>query len=288
MKRLLPGFFLLLTACTQQHAIDHTQVNFEQVDWYAKRAALVYQSESEIRDTFPDTVLVATSPNSDVQYFLEQDPVRHRQIITIRGTANLRNIREDVEYIPSRNPKLGIYVHSGFDADTQQIFHDLEPKLIKSYSTVVTGHSLGAAIATLLMMYLQEEGYQLEPSINFGQPKVTNHAGAQKYHNLPILRVADENDLVPMVPPRDFLDSVHGAYEHIGPELILLSGRYYSYQTHHQVEADGVDSFWENLGEESITAHFMQHYLHNIAAKLDQAQAVPYDEREHYINHPSR
>lgn len=283
MKRLMLVMFLLLTACENETTTDHNAINFEQVNWYAKRAALAYQSEQDIKAAFPDTVLVATTPNSDVQYFLEQDPIRHRQIITIRGTANLRNIREDVEYIQSRNPKLGIYVHSGFDKDTYQIFQDLTPRLNKNHTTIVTGHSLGAAIATLLMMYLQEEGYLLGPSINFGQPKVTNRAGAQKYHNLPLLRVADENDLVPMVPPRDFLDSLHGAYEHIGPELMLLGGKFYTYQTHHQVEQDDVDSFWDNLGDESIKAHYMKHYLHNIALKLNSAEAVPYDQRERYI-----
>ena len=283
MKRLLLVFFLLLTACKNENTTDLNTVNFEQVNWYAKRAAVAYQSEQEIKDAFPDTVLVATTPDSNVQYFLEQDPVRHRQIITIRGTANLRNIREDVDYIQSRNPKLGIFVHNGFDKDTDQIFRELAPKLNKDYTTIVTGHSLGAAIATLLMMYLQEEGFLLGPSINFGQPKVTNHSGAQKYHNLPLLRVADENDLVPMVPPTDLLDSLHGAYEHIGPELMLLSGEFYTYQTHHQVEKDHVDSFWDNLGDESIKAHYMKHYLHNISLKLSTAKAVPYEKREHYI-----
>ena len=282
MKRLFLTFFLLLTACESENTVDHNTINFEQVNWYAKRAAMAYQTETDIREAFPDTILVATPPDSDVQYFLELDPIRHRQVITVRGTDNLRNIRQDVEYIPSRNPKLGIFVHSGFDKATYPIFQDLEPKLNKSYTTVVTGHSLGAAIATLLMMYLKEEGYVLGPSINFGQPKVTNHAGAQKYHNLPLLRVADENDLVPMVPPEDFLDSMHGAYEHIGPELMLLEGEFYTYQTHHQVEKDKVHSFWDNLGDESVSAHFMKHYLQNIQSKLEVSAAVPYDQRERY------
>ncbi len=227
--------------------------------------------------------MVATTHNSKVQYFLEQDPAHQRQIISIRGTDNLDNIREDVEYIESRNPNLGIFVHSGFDEDTNQIFTALLPHLNKSREVIVTGHSLGAAISTLLMMYLHEEGFQVGTSINFGQPKITNRAGAEKYKFLPLIRVADENDLVPMVPPADFVDAIHGAYQHLGPEVILLQGEYYVYQTHHQVERDDVDSFWDNLGDESITAHYMKHYLQNIESKLTQAKAVPYDQREHYL-----
>lgn len=284
-RRLAFGLLLFLAACQKHGKLDMNEVNFEQVNWYAQRAAMAYQSEAEIRAAFPDTILVATTNHSDVQYFLERDTARQRQILSIRGTANLQNIREDAEYIPSRNTKLGIYVHSGFDKDAHQIFQDLLPQLDNSSPIVVTGHSLGAAIATLLMMYLHEEGFQIGPSINFGQPKITNHAGVEKYSFLPLLRVADENDLVPMVPPKDLLDSIHGAYEHLGPEVMLLQGKYYIYQTHHQEQADSVDSFWHNLGDESISEHYMKHYLQNIASKLDGAEAVPYDQRERYIKH---
>jgi len=283
MTRLIFGVLLLLTACQNQEKPDRIHISFAEVDWYAKRAAAAYQPEATIRATFPNTLVVATSAQGEVQYFLEMDHQQKRQIITIRGTDNLRNIRDDVTYIESRNPKLGIFVHSGFDRDTQQIFQAIQPKLNNKYTTIVTGHSLGAAISTLLMMYLHEEGYPLGPSINFGQPKVTNQAGARKYHSLPLLRVADENDLVPLVPPTDLVDSIHGAYEHLGPELILLAGEYYSYQTHHQIRTDDVDSFWDNLGNESVSDHFMKNYLHNIRSKLDQSKAVPYDQREHYI-----
>lgn len=285
MKPFIFAVVLLLTACQNQDSSDKVQIRFHEVDWYAQRAAAAYQSEALIRATFPATQLVATSAQGKVQYFMELDHQHRRQIIAVRGTDNLRNIRDDVAYIESRNPKLGIFVHNGFDRDTDQIFRDIQPKLNKKYTTIVTGHSLGAAIATLLMMYLYEEGYPLGPSINFGQPKVTNHAGAQKYRHLPLLRVADENDLVPLVPPTDLLDSLHGAYEHLGPELILLQGKYYSYQTQHQVRTEGVDSFWDNLGNESITEHFMTHYLRNINSKLEGATAVPYAQRERYIPH---
>ena len=43
------------------------------------------------------------------------------------------------------------------------------------------------------------------------------------------------------------------------------------------------DSFWKNLGHESVSAHFMQHYLQNIAFKLNGAEAIPYDQREQYL-----
>ncbi|TGD71341.1 lipase family protein [Mangrovimicrobium sediminis] len=274
----------LLFACHEEdHTIDAVTISFAEVDWYAQHADMAYKSEAEIRAAYPGTVLVATTRGNDVQYYLEVEPHTGTQVIAVRGTANLPNIREDAKYVESRNPSLGIYVHDGFDAGAWEIFNALQPHLDKSRPVIVTGHSLGAAIATLLMMMLHEEGYDLKPSINFGQPKVTNRAGVQKYRNLPLLRIADENDIVPLLPPTDLVDSVHGAYEHLGPELILLPGKYYVYQTHHQVERYDVDSFWDNLGDESIVQHYMKNYLQNIAAKLRESQAVPFDQRETYI-----
>lgn len=282
MPRIIFTVLLLLVACQGQDEMGAVAINFEEINWYAQRAAIAYQPEAEIRKAFPNTVLVASPDNSEVQYFLEVDHARRQQIIAIRGTDNLRNVREDADYVESRNSKLGIYVHRGFDEDAYQIFNAILPRLDKSYTLIVTGHSLGAAISTILMMYLHEEGFELGQSINFGQPKVTNHDGVQKYRLLPLLRVADENDLVPLVPPTDLLDSIHGPYEHLGPELILLKGKYYTYQSHHQVEENSVDSFWHNLGDESVSDHFMKNYLHNIASKLNGAKAVSFDQRERY------
>ncbi|MEZ5632891.1 lipase family protein [Nitrosomonas sp.] len=72
------------------------------------------------------------------------------QIISVRGTANLKNIKEDAEYIQSKNNKLNIYVHKKFDEDAFKIYQDILPYLKKDYAVKLTGHSLGAAIAALL------------------------------------------------------------------------------------------------------------------------------------------
>ncbi|SHF18804.1 Lipase (class 3) [Microbulbifer donghaiensis] len=258
-------------------------VDFHQVSWYALRAAAAYQAEADIRQAFPATTLVKTTSN-DVQFFLENDTANRRQIVSIRGTANLSNAREDAEYMQSKNAKLGIYLHSGFDEDAMQVFDALFPSLDKSQQIILTGHSLGAAISTILMMYLHEEGFELGPSINFGQPKVTNDKGVRKYSTLPLLRVVDENDLVPLVPPNDLIDAIHGGYQHLGPELMLLEGQYYVYENAHTARHSGISDFWKNLGDMSIGAHYMKHYQHNINSKLEHAIQIAYGERAAYID----
>lgn len=283
------GLFLLVgliftTSCNENSKMESATVDFRKIQWYADRASSAYQSEQEIMDAFPDTVRVKTVGNTKVQYFLENPLNQNKQILSIRGTANVKNAIEDAEYLQVKNSKLGIYVDKGFDQDTALIYADVLPHLDKNKEIIITGHSLGAAISTLMMMYLHVDGFKVGDSVNFGQPKVTNGAGREKYHDLPLLRIIDENDLVPLLPPKSLLDSIHGQYTHIGPEVILLEGLYYVYQDEHlQRETDSI-SFWSNLRDLSVKAHFIKHYQHNIDSKLATSKQIPYDQRKQYID----
>ena len=277
---------LALTGCTGHRANREgvmKDIDFKEVKWYARRAKAAYDNEKAIRQDFPQTVRVATIGDIDVQYFLEVFPEKRLQVITVRGTANFKNGLEDAEYLQSKNVKLDIYVHRGFDADTMKVYEDVLPHLEKKYKVKITGHSLGAAISTLLMMYLHEDGFKVERSINFGQPKVTNKAGVKAYGFLPLTRVVDENDVVPLVPPVTLLDSIHGIYEHLGEEVILLRDEYYVYLEKHDAARKSVGNFWNNLGHESIKEHFMDNYLKNMEDKLVSSIQVPYAKREQYI-----
>jgi len=264
---------------------EFTDIAFTKVEWYANRAKAAYDDETQIRDAFPNVTKVNTIAEINVQYFIERFPDLKRTVITIRGTDNLTNVRDDAEYFQSKNAKLGIYVHKGFDEDTFLIYQAILNDLDKTDEIILTGHSLGAAISTLLMMYLHEDGFTLGPSINFGQPKVTNKKGASAYEHLPLLRVVDKNDVVPLLPQITLLDSIHGIYEHLGAEIILLDGLYYVYLDTHKAMDRSVGSFWKNLGDESLIDHKMVNYLHNIRSKLNDATPVSYDDREQYIPH---
>lgn len=264
--------------------METNKVDFKAVQWYADRASIAYHSEQDIVAAFPDTVRVTTVGSTNVQYFLENDENQGRQILSIRGTANLKNALEDVEYLQVKNPKLDIYVDKGFDEDAALVYADVLPYLDKNKEIFVTGHSLGAAISTLLMMYLHVDGYTVGKSINFGQPKVTNSRGKNKYGFLPLVRVIDENDVVPLLPATTLLDSIHGSYTHFGPEIILLEGLYYVYQDEHLQRENESDSFWSNLKDLSVHAHFIKHYEHNIRSKLTDSKQIPYQERTKYID----
>ena len=286
MKKTLKwvGLFVLtaLAACRapfkQQQSESHS-VDFDRVLWHAKRASLAYSDEKAIRASLPNVVRVAELKDS-VQYFLETDAANRTQIIAVRGTANLKNAKEDAEYVPVKDKELGVYVHRGFDSTSKDVYNDVKPFLNKEFTIVCTGHSLGAAISTLLMIRLEIDGFKVGQSINFGQPKVTNKTGAAKYAKLPLLRVVDRKDLVPLCPPATLLDSIHGTYRHFGREVLLFNGKHYSYLEEHDAERFAASDFWSHIGEKSLKDHYMESYLANIEGKLKAGSLeVPYANR---------
>ncbi len=259
------------------------EIDFQEVWWFAQRAAAVYRHGDRIRESLPEVAHIATLPDFDVRYFHEHCAASELQVVSVRGTASFRNVWEDLAYLQSRDRDLDFHAHHGFHEASLRIFDDLAPRLSRDREVRVTGHSLGAAVAALLMVYLHEGGFQVGRSINFGQPKVTNRAGAERYASLPLVRVVDEDDLVPLVPPTTLLDSVHGIYDHFGEEVLLLEGEHYTCLEQHDPARRSADSFWRHIAHVSIEEHFMKHYLSNIRGKLDKAVAVPFDRRRRYL-----
>ena len=264
-------FLSILTACksqVKQHFSESHQIDFNEVLWYAQRASLAYSDEKTIKKALPNATRVVELKDA-VQYFLEIDSANNRQIISVRGTSNLKNAKEDAQHIPIKDKLLNNYIHRGFDEASIQVYNDVKPFLNKDYTTVCTGHSLGAAISTLLMARLELDGFKIGKSINFGQPKLTNKEGAVKYSHLSLLRVVDNKDLVPLCPPATILNSLHGTYHHFGRELILFKDNYYSFLEESDAENNITSEFWLSFGEKSLEDHYMENYIKNIKNKIE-------------------
>lgn len=136
---------------------------------------------------------------------------------------------------------------------------------------------MGGAIALILAMHLNTDDYKISQIITFGQPKVTNSSGSNKFKNLNIIRMVTEKDIVPLVPPFDPTDmNLQGIYWHLGQEIILLADDTYSI-------LEGMNSmlratkFTEAmLNENNVTDHNMDLYLTLIQQKTNSARLVPY------------
>lgn len=260
-----------------------TPPDFVRILSLARRAAAAYDTPEAIRAAFPNTVLVSTLPASGIQYFLESDPPGSRQWLTIRGTCNRANFKDDADCWEIVDTDLGIVAHRGFALAARELAGELGPHLRRDARLVVTGHSLGAAVAVLIMALVRQQGFPLEPTVNFGQPKVTNAAGADRLGDLPVTRVVDENDLVPLLPPDLLFDQRHGSYAHFGPELILLRDEYYVWLDRHRARGGDVAGFWRNFEQLSLEEHYMANYLRRLDSKREESVAVPFEQRESYV-----
>lgn len=283
---------LALTACvgvSRQELLalgsstNPTKVDFVELTAYAGRAKAAYAAEEAIRSRYPATVRVSAPGKTDAQYFLEQDDRAKVQYIAIRGTANRRNLLEDIELRIREDLALAIPVHIGFDATTRVLYADMKPYLKKNYTTYITGHSLGGAIAALLAIHMVEDGYKVDKVVTFGQPKFTTTDGVQKLGFLTLTRVVDENDVIPMLPPTTIFNRVYGVYEHAGPEVILLEGPHYVFLPRHDADRISIGEFGRSLDIADLKDHHMDNYLSRLSAKTAGAVAVPYNEREKYV-----
>lgn len=108
--------------------------------------------------------------------------------------------------------------HPGFAQALEQVDENLRSSLKQaleedpSKTVWATGHSLGAALATLFSIQNPDYVHVLYP---IGSPRVVNRRLAQRWHNqLAIFRVVNNNDLITRLPTPPF-------YEHIGPTFFL-------------------------------------------------------------------
>lgn len=251
-------------------------VDFRELEYYALRSKAAYAPEEEIRRQFPNTNVVKTVESINVQYFVETDPKTKTQLISIRGTANKMNRRQDAKVILVKDSSLGILLHKGFRDDAQKVLADLRPHLQKDYTIRLTGHSLGGAIALILTNYIYQEGYKVERLVTFGQPKVTDDKSNHQYRQVnpdykKITRVVRENDPIPMVPARQ-------KYGHVGPELILREGQDFVLLDANEADRLSIGDFWSNLGDTRLKEHSMELYLSNIQQKIKAgAKQVAYN-----------
>ncbi len=283
---------LALTACvgvSKQElqllgaTVTQTKIDFVELGAYAGRSKTAYATEAVIRSKYPATVRVGSPGKTEAQYFLEQDDRAKVQYIAIRGTANRRNLIEDVEMRIREDLALAIPVHAGFDATARVLYADMKPYLKQNYRTYITGHSLGGAIAALLAIHMVEDGYKVEKVVTFGQPKFTTTDGVQRLGFLTLTRVVDENDVVPMLPPTTIVNRLYGVYEHAGPEIILLEGPHYVFLPTHTADRISVGEFGRSLSLANLADHHMDHYLERLAAKSSGAVEISYNEREKYV-----
>ena len=250
-------------------------VDFSELEYYAKRSKAAYDSPAEIRKQFSNVTRVATVQPVNVQYFLETDSQRKTQTLTIRGTSNKQNRMEDAAIKKVADPVLGVNLHKGFREDALAVQSDVTPHLRKDYTILVTGHSLGGAVAAIEAHFLFRDGYDVQRLVTFGGPKSTDAEGKNALEDgIETTRVVNQNDIVPTVPPQGL--SI-GGYQHFGPEVILRPGKEYVWLPGHDANRLSVGDLWRDIDFLTVEAHSMTNYLPNIQGKVKNGVVqVPY------------
>jgi len=257
--------------------LGHTKLNH--IKQAAQLSHIAYSQPQEIEAQLKGLNLPLTKHDvlagPEVSYFLTQlDGV---QVIAIRGTANAQNVLVDLDISLKNDNALGIQVHQGFAISAAAVYEDVKSLLNKQQPIETTGHSLGGAVAVLLGMYLQKDGYNLQAITTFGQPKVTNVQGTRQFSELPLTRVVTPKDIVPLVPPLSPMQIKElDIYWHNGIEVILLKGQEYSLTSglKSMMRATKVASALPD--ERNLHAHKMSTYLQLINEKLKSSKQVPY------------
>lgn len=263
--------------------VVHEQIDFPTLDVNAKRAKAAYAQPAKIRTAYPNTVKVNTPGGRDVQYFVERDDKAKVQYITVRGTMDDTTLKEDFDAKVRDDRATKIPVHSGFDLDARAVWADAQPYLKKGYQTYLVGHSLGGAVAAILGIYMIEDGYKVDKIYTYGQPRFTTSQGVAQLGFLPLLRVVDENDLVPLLPPGAMASKKYGPYQQVGPEVILLDGPDYVYMPNQQASELSLGSFWRGLHVADLKDHKLDNYIRRIEDKFTGSRQVAYNERENYV-----
>lgn len=243
-------------------------MDFAEVLEFARRASAAYQDEAAIRSVVgPKPVLTVSNLRGvDVRAFVEVDEGERRQWVVVRGTANLPNAAEDADYVKVDSPELGIAVHRGFLDDERAVWSFVQPLLRPGFETRITGHSLGGALAVLVAMRLRMQGTPIARVVTFGQPKVTNEAGVARFRDLPLLRIVNHDDPVPLLPWETRGAALDGFFRHLGAEMWLTDRGTWEFFTEHRAERYLLTSFAAHVGRENPKEHEMARYLAKIEA----------------------
>lgn len=267
------------------------KVDWRNIRWFAELSAYAYKKDDEEIQKKYKNYKVYTNEINDIKYIVLFDDVRQMQYVSIRGTSNSHNALQDIKFFKDKSYRLDIELHTGFHRTAEMIADDLLSRLDKTWTTWVTGHSLGGAEAIIVSWYLDHSGHTVAECITFGQPKVTDSHGIRKMRGkVKLTRVVNETDVVALVPPAG--THMH-RYAHLGDMIKLLDDGKYCYLSEPDSLNFGVNSFWLWSARESFSFyemgkelpdHYMTNYIGNIDKIIEDGEEVLWKDRLKHIN----
>jgi hypothetical protein len=198
-------------------------------------------------------------------------------VVAFRGTdaADPTDLADDAEFLQTKAPQGGL-VHSGFSQALEHVLPDLTRALqqLEGMRLLLTGHSLGAAMATLLSSIRRPDFLY-----TFGCPRVGDQEFVTTLGDMNNRRFVDCCDIVSRLPPESLLSGI--TYAHFGiPYYIDRKRNITPNPTADVMEEDRliaaseylVDYAWKtgNVGFRELADHAPINYVTAVSADLSQ------------------
>ncbi|KAI8387506.1 lipase precursor [Blakeslea trispora] len=209
-----------------KRASDVITANSEQISTFTKYAGVAsgaycvsYMptwSCSQCRKSVSDGKIVKTfrTPMTDTNGFVMTSAADKTIYLVFRGSISAQNWMTDFQAMPvPYSAASGASVHSGFQSAIKDSVGTYFP-IVKAqldanpdYKILVTGHSLGGALALLGGMDLTQRDSRINSSnlsiFTYGGPRVGNKAFAEYVvkSKVPVFRSVNKMDPIPQTPP---------------------------------------------------------------------------------------
>lgn len=249
---------------------DTTRYDPANALWLGKAASLAYQSETAIQKE------ISAWGFEKCRFFSRRETqafmiANDKMVITaFRGTepAHLRDWMTDADLQLVPGP--GGEVHDGFNRALGYVYDEIRDSLDdlqrNGQSLWFTGHSLGAALATLSVARLiHEEDKPVYGLYTFGQPRTGDREFARSFNaefKPRAFRFVNNNDVVPRVPPREMGYSHVGTFVYFDAKGDIQADMSRWYRLLDSVKGR-IDDFLKP-GTDGLKDHFMDNYLDNL------------------------
>jgi len=164
----------------------------------------------------------SSTADTDTQAFLAKNA--DYAVLAFRGSQEKKDFVTDAKALKTKVVEGGI--HQGFVGAYTSIMKDIKAeiaKLPRDLPLYITGHSLGAALATVATQYLEKEIIeeskaplkdQIAACYTFGSPRVGDELFGERLKS-PVYRIVNTRDVVTVVP------LLAMGYKHVGDVRFL-------------------------------------------------------------------